>query len=282
MIPLPNTPKGRRAKAHSEYYMTNFNLADTNTYLTKVKRRDISAEDLYLELNKGILDMDLMRREIISADFHSPKFNKQFQENIAHVIKHTRKLCELLGVQENGEIEHYYGQKARYAHTKHSAKKPQASENLYSGLSILGLSNSAWFKPALQMKTPKKNQSFGFPDFSNRLESIAQEINFLRFIAEQARAGTSGGKSVMQDDEYYKEKRSYELSPEQWMIARKLPQIYQDFFGTQPQVSRSRMGSKPRGAGLHFFMWCLKRMDISLTKETVCKYYYDHRIVKSL
>jgi len=116
--------------------MLNFSLLDTEKYLKEINRMDVNAEGLYLELNKAILEMDLMRDEIVTAQRCSLQFNTAFQEDLIEIIKHTKKLCEILGVEESGVIKaNYNGAKAQYAYTKTQNEKPNRKDNLYWGLS---------------------------------------------------------------------------------------------------------------------------------------------------
>jgi hypothetical protein len=141
----------------------------------------------------------------------------------------------------------------------------------------VALSKKEWLKSMTQLKTPYPIPTLGYPNFTDRIKGIAQEINLLRVIAESIRKGTAGDKSIVEDD-YYRAGVSFGLTPEQWIVGRKLPQIYESFFGSPPQINRSRDGEPPYGKGLDFLMWCLDGIGIALTKETVCTYYYDHRI----
>ncbi|MGQ0526670.1 MAG: hypothetical protein ACT4OY_01350 [Alphaproteobacteria bacterium] len=268
-----------RTKANSEYHIQNFSRSDTAAYLERVNRKDIDPEKLYLELNRAVLFRDLMMDEILSGERCSPQFDKAFKDDLVKIIKHTKKLCDILGVDRNGEIEiNWSGQKAFYSYFKRKEGKPKRKDNLHWGLSIMGFTNKKWTIPAKVLKRAQREHPFGFPVFTDRLKDIARDINFLRVVAENMQNVIQGDRAVM-DSDYYRSAVSFGMTPEEWMIGRKLPEIYKEFFGGDPQIVRSRIeGGEPHGDGLHFLMWCLERIGISLSKETVTTYYYNNRI----
>jgi len=103
-------------------------------------------------------------------------------------------------------------------------------------------------------------------------------LNYLRAVAEAINRGLTRDKPVL-DSHYYREGVSYGLTPEQWLIARKLPEIYQKFFGAPPSIIRPRdKDGQPYGDGLKFLMWCLKRSGCEFSAETVTSYYFKYRI----
>lgn len=272
-------PQNRRERSHSEYFMVNFSLAETKKYLEKVDRPDVDAEGLNLALHRAILVMDQMRGELVMAERFSAKGIKNFQEDLSAIIKHAKKLCEILGVEESGMIKaNYDGSKARYAHADTLNQKPNRADNLYWGLTLIALLNGKKIEAINQLQVPNAVESFGSPHFSDRIKDIGQDINLLRAIAENVRKLTTGGKAVF-DSDYYSAGVSYGLTPDQWIIARMLPEIYEDFFGVPLHITRDRVDQLPYGRGLEFLIWCLTRIGITLSRETVCKYYYDYRIV---
>ncbi|MCF8496355.1 MAG: hypothetical protein K9G62_06790 [Alphaproteobacteria bacterium] len=141
---VPEISEKGRTKANSEYHMQNFSYSDTAEYLKSVNCTDIDAEKLYLALNRAVLNLDLMNDEIITGERCGDKFNENFKDDLAEIKKYTRKLCTLLGVEQDGEIKSASGSKAFYPDTQSPGDKPNSIDNLYWGLSVVGLSNSAW------------------------------------------------------------------------------------------------------------------------------------------
>jgi hypothetical protein len=274
---VPEIPNKGRTKTHSEYYMQNFSCADMAAYLERINRKDIDPENLYLELNRAVLTRDLMMTEIVSGERCSSQFNKAFKDDLSQIIKHTKKLCDILGVDRDGTIEiNLSGQKALYSHSKRTEEKPKRKDNLYWGFSIMGFTWVQWIIPAEVLK--RAPSSFGFPFFNNHLKNIARDINFLRVVAENMEVVLQNDQPVM-DSDYYRDGISFDMTPEEWLIGRRLPKIYKEFFGDDPQIVRPKLEEgEPYGDGLDFLMWCLERMGVSLSKETVITYYYKNRI----
>ncbi|GEM_PF-2699207 len=270
-----------RTNANSECHMRNFSLSDTASYLECVNRKDIDPEKLYLALNRAILARDLMMEEIITGERCSAKFDKSFKEDLSDIIKHTSKLCAILGIDENDEIKiNWSGKKAFYPNSKRKEEKPKRKDNLYWGLSTMAFGHTKWAIPSEVLKRARGENPFSFPFFANHLQDIARDINFLRIVAKNMQKELQNDRAVM-DSDYYNKGISFGLTPDQWIIGRKLPEIYRESFSKEPQIARERgdENTEPYGEGIDFIMWCLEKMGISLSKETVTKYYYKYRIV---
>lgn len=273
---LPEISKENRTKANSEYHMRNFSYDDTKEYLNRVNRADIDPEKLYLALNRAVLNLDLINDEIIIGVRCGDKFNENFKNDLAEIKKQTRKLCQILGVEKDGKIKSASGSRGLYPNIQAAGNKPNSIDNLYWGLTTIALSNSEWIKPANNLETSHDTQSFGWPAFADRIKSIGQEINFLRAISEKMLDGLQNGGLVM-DSEYYRNGIDFGLTGEQWLIGRKLPEIYEEFFGESLPISRINK-KQPHGEGVNFLMWCVDRIGLDYTKNTVVSYYYDYRI----
>lgn len=272
----PEISEENRTKTHSEYYIRNFSYDDTKEYLNNVNRADIDPEKLYLALNRAVLNLDLINDEIFTGVRCNDKFNEHFKNDLAEIKKHTRKLCKILGVEKDGDIKRASGSRALHTNTQSAGDKPNSIDNLYWGLTSIALSNSEWIKSANNLKTLHDTQSFAWPAFADRIKIIGQEINFLNAISEKILDGLQNDRLLM-DFEYYRDGIDFGLTGEQWLIGRKLPEIYKEFFGKPLPISGPK-NKKPHGEGVDFLMWCLDRVGLNYKRSTVVRYYYDYRI----
>lgn len=273
----PEISEENRTIANSEYHMKNFSHDDTLDYLKTVNRTDIDPEKLYLALNRSTLNLDLINGEIIFGKRCTDEFNEKFKKDLSDISKYTQKLCEILGVKEDGEIGTSNGVKASYPNFDSiSAEKPKPTDDLYWAIGVAALSDQSLGENANKLKTSHYNQTYGWPAFDERIKSIGQEINYLRAISIHIRNTLNGDKKVF-DSDFYQEKIDYGLTAEQWLIGRKLPEIYEGFFGKNLPIS-GRTSKEPHGEGIDFLIWCLGRIGLEYKKTTIRDYYYKYRI----